>query len=92
MGSYLNVAHLILNGIPEINTQMLLDTNDSIHKASLAKEDTNTVDFVATVVELRGNCEPFEFTLDPPAIYVPGQIYMHSTTRKAFRVCEFVFR
>ena len=40
----------------------------------------------ATVLELRGECEPFQFTLDPPAIFVPGSTYMHSTTRKAFRV------
>jgi hypothetical protein len=38
------------------------------------------------VIELRGECEPFQFTLDPPAIFMPGSNYMHSTCRKAFRV------
>jgi len=47
------------------------------------------INVLATVIELRGECEPFQFTLDPPAIFVPGSTYMHSTTRKAFRVTGF---
>ena len=47
--------------------------------------------YLANVVELRGECEPFQFTLDPPAIFVPGATYMHSTTRKSFRVKYLLF-
>ncbi len=46
----------------------------------------------ASVSELRGECEPFQFTLDPPAIFVPGSTYMHSTTRKSFRVFLLLFK
>ena len=81
-----SVAHLLLHGLPEINKQMLLDASDTIHKTHLNKEDISTSDFLATAIELRGECEAFQFTLDPPAIFVPGPIYMQSTTRKAFRV------
>lgn len=80
------MAHLILHGIPEINKQMMLDTQNLVHKTYLAKEDFNTSDYLSTAIELRGECEPFQFTLDPPAIFVPGPIYMQSTNRKAFRV------
>lgn len=65
---------------------MLLDTTHSIHKPYLTKEDLNTSDYLATAIELRGKCEPFQFTLDPSAIYVLGPVYMKSTSRKAFRV------
>lgn len=80
------MAHLILHGIPEINKQLMLDTTNEIHKSTLTKEDVSTSDYVSKVLELRGECEPFQFTLDPPAIFVPGSTYMQTTTRKAFRV------
>ena len=55
-------------------------------KSALSKEAMAIGDFVSTVVELKGECEPFQFTLDPPAIYMPGATYMHTTVRKAFRL------
>lgn len=61
-----------------------------IFKKYFFKSFTQNINFyLATVIELRGECEPFQFTLDPPAIFVPGSTYMHSTTRKAFRVRSF---
>jgi len=55
-------------------------------KSSLTKDDMTVSDFVATVVELKGDCEPFQFTLDPPAVFLPGATAMHTTQRKAFRL------
>jgi len=55
-------------------------------KSSLTKDDMTVGDFVATVVELKGDCEPFQFTLDPPAVFLPGATAMHTTQRKAFRL------
>jgi hypothetical protein len=86
VGSYNSVAHFTMHGIPEINKQLILNRNDEIHKVALTKEDMTITDFIGVVVELKGECEPFQFTLDPPAIFVPGATYMHTTARKAFRV------
>jgi len=86
VGSYNSVAHFVMHGIPEINKQILFSKNDEIHKNTLSKEDMSITDMIGVVVELKGECEPFQFTLDPPAIFVPGSTYMHSTARKAFRV------
>lgn len=41
---------------------------------------------LALQIELKGKCEPFQFTLDPPAILMPCQFYQNSTFRKGFRV------
>jgi hypothetical protein len=81
-----SVVHLILHGIPEINKQMLNDHSNQLHKASLAKDDTITSDHIALQIELQGRCEPYQYTLDPPAIYFPSNFYQHSTFRKGFRV------
>ncbi|CAF0775579.1 unnamed protein product [Brachionus calyciflorus] len=86
VGIFESVAHLILHCIPEINKQMILDSTNSLHKTFLTKEDISTSDFLSSVIELRGECEPFQFTLDPPAIFVPGPVFIQSTIRKAFRL------
>lgn len=86
VGSYTSVAHFVMHGIPEINKQLIVNKSEDLHKAALTKEDMTITDMVGVVVELKGDCEPFQFTLDPPAIFVPGATYMHSTARKAFRV------
>ena len=81
-----SVVHMVLHGIPEINKQMLNDNSNQLHKTSLAKEDTITSDHIALQIELQGRCEPYQYTLDPPAIYFPSKFYQHSTFRKGFRV------
>lgn len=88
VGSYNSVAHFVLHGIPDINKQLMIGAahNQDNRKSALSKEDMSISDFVSTVVELKGECEPFQFTLDPPAIYTPGATYMHTTIRKAFRL------
>ena len=64
----------------------MIKSDKDLSRTSLTKEDMTISDFVSTVIELKGECEPFKFTLDPPAIYTPGSTYMHTTTRKAFRL------
>ena len=86
VGSYNSVAHFVLHGIPDINKQIMIKSDKDLSRTSLTKEDMTISDFVSTVIELKGECEPFKFTLDPPAIYTPGSTYMHTTTRKAFRL------
>lgn len=88
VGEFSNVAHLILHSIPEINRQLMINKEnpDEFRKTYLIKDDIATSDFVSTVMEFRGDCEPFQFTLDPPALYIPGANYLRSTIRKAFRL------
>lgn len=45
-----------------------------------------TVISLAMAIEMRGECVPYQFALDPPAIFIQGEIYMQTSARKSFRV------
>lgn len=46
VGSFNNVAHFVMHGIPEINKQLVLNKGDEIHKTVLSKDDMTIADLI----------------------------------------------
>ncbi len=63
-------------------------TSDHIGKLMIKflMQTVNFINLIALQIELRGKCEQYQYTLDPPAINFPSKFYQHSTFRKGFRV------
>uniref|UniRef100_A0A4W3GG86 Deleted in lung and esophageal cancer protein 1 Ig-like domain-containing protein n=1 Tax=Callorhinchus milii TaxID=7868 RepID=A0A4W3GG86_CALMI len=76
---YHGVFYLILRDIPEVS-------NISQPERALRIASTVVNNVIAMEVEVKGYTEPFHVKLEPYAILIPGENYIHTTLKKHFKV------
>lgn len=48
-------------------------------------------DVIVMEIELKGPMEPYQILLEPYAVVVPGEVYIHTTLRRQFKVDDALF-
>ncbi|KAK3541455.1 hypothetical protein QTP86_025941 [Hemibagrus guttatus] len=75
---YHSVCHLVIMNVPNLQ---------NIHDNSHASQQSNSVsDVIAMELEVKGTTEPYRILLEPYALFIPGESYIHTTIRKGFKM------
>ncbi|XP_071961985.1 deleted in lung and esophageal cancer protein 1-like [Antedon mediterranea] len=94
-GSFHNVAHLVLHGIPVINEPKPPSgkankwNGNGTKSSSASTRELTTKDLVGLQVELKAKCEACHVLVQPYAIIVPGSTLVTTTIRKQFQMVNF---
>lgn len=43
-------------------------------------------DVIVMEIEVKGPVEPYQILLEPYAVVIPGEVYIHTTLRRQFKV------
>ncbi|XP_078460182.1 deleted in lung and esophageal cancer protein 1-like [Lampetra planeri] len=76
---YHSVLHLVLSDVPEIPTTQQPST---VHAA----QGQGVTDVIVLEVEVKGESEPFRVLLEPPAVCLPGDVYVGHPTYRPFQL------
>ncbi|XP_026793913.3 deleted in lung and esophageal cancer protein 1 isoform X1 [Pangasianodon hypophthalmus] len=75
---YHSVCHLVIMNVPNLQ---------NIHDNSHASQQSDPVgDVIAMELEVKGSTEPYRILLEPYALFIPGESYIHTTIRKGFKM------
>ncbi|XP_047664680.1 deleted in lung and esophageal cancer protein 1 [Tachysurus fulvidraco] len=75
---YHSVCHLVILDVPTLH---------KIHDDSNASEHSDPVDdVIAMELEVKGSTEPFRILLEPYALFIPGESYIHTPIRTRFKM------
>ncbi|XP_063062424.1 deleted in lung and esophageal cancer protein 1 [Engraulis encrasicolus] len=75
---YHSVCHLVIKDVPE------LPQNTPAECVAVVPCPGRVCDVVAMEVEVKGSTEPYQILLEPYAILLPGETYIHTTIRRRF--------
>ncbi|XP_053467700.1 deleted in lung and esophageal cancer protein 1 [Ictalurus furcatus] len=75
---YHSVCHLVIMDVPNLQ---------NIHDNSPASQRSDPVgDVIAMELEVKGSTEPFKILLEPYALFISGESYIHTSIRKGFKM------
>ncbi|KAG7317632.1 hypothetical protein KOW79_018667 [Hemibagrus wyckioides] len=75
---YHSVCHLVIMNVPNLQ---------NIHDNSHTSQQSDSVgDVIAMELEVKGTTEPYRILLEPYALFIPGESYIHTTIRKGFKM------
>ncbi|XP_060755864.1 deleted in lung and esophageal cancer protein 1 [Neoarius graeffei] len=78
---YHSVCHLVIMNVP--NPQ-------SSHDNSHTSQQSDSIgDVVSMELEVKGSTEPYRILLEPYALFIPGEHYIHTTIRKGFKMWNY---
>eukprot|EP00062_Callorhinchus_milii_P025638 gi/632986835/ref/XP_007910459.1/ PREDICTED: deleted in lung and esophageal cancer protein 1 [Callorhinchus milii] len=84
---YHGVFYLILRDIPEVsNISQPGPCARTLTERALRIASTVVNNVIAMEVEVKGYTEPFHVKLEPYAILIPGENYIHTTLKKHFKI------
>ncbi|XP_074549133.1 deleted in lung and esophageal cancer protein 1 [Halichoeres trimaculatus] len=78
---YHSVCHLVLRDVPELPPEPSEDGGlQPVHSSSRVSN------VIVMEIEVKGSTEPYHVLLDPYAVVIPGEIFIHTTNRRQFRM------
>ncbi|XP_066498604.1 deleted in lung and esophageal cancer protein 1 isoform X3 [Hoplias malabaricus] len=76
---YHSVCHLAIRDVPETK---------KINEDSASQSDkvSNTGDVIVMEMEVKGSTEPYRILLEPYALLIPGETYIHTAVHRSFKM------
>ncbi|KAI5617177.1 deleted in lung and esophageal cancer protein 1 isoform X2 [Silurus asotus] len=75
---YHSVCHLVIMNVPKPH---------NVYDNSHTSQQPDAVgDLIAMELEVKGSTEPYRILLEPYALFIPGEIYIHTAISKGFKM------
>ncbi|XP_062841946.1 deleted in lung and esophageal cancer protein 1 isoform X2 [Trichomycterus rosablanca] len=74
---YHSVCHLVIRDVPDLQKMTESCQQDLLPQVG---------DVIVMEIEVKGTTEPYKILLEPYALFIPGETYIHTTIRKSFRM------
>ncbi|KAI4901416.1 hypothetical protein NFI96_018546 [Prochilodus magdalenae] len=77
---YHSVCHLIIREVPDMQK---ISEDSTSQQLDVVPE---VGDAIVMEIEVKGTTEPYKILLEPYALLIPGETYIHTTIRKTFKI------